>query len=311
MSKYFQQSFQSATSGPESVDAGVEKWVDTLNAPAGQVKPAQPGNGAAHTVTTLKTLQQQLETEAPVAQRMNTKMMRKSPAELSVFNDEENTTQSIVEAYRALRTRLLRAQATKGMRSVVVTSSIQGEGKTFTASNTAVCLAQLHSERVLLMDGDLRTGGLSHFFGEPDGPGLADALEGKIAFSDVVMATPIKNLWFMPVGRSALAAPELFAGPRWKEMTEWAASEFSITVVDAPPITMLADTELIIAGCDAVVAVVRTRTAPREIVEQAAHRIEKAKLLGVVMNGVEVTRANSYGSYYKSYYRAQNGRKKA
>ena len=307
MSKYFQQSYQS-TSGQEPVDAGVENWVDSLNAPVAPNKPVQPGNGTVHGATALKTVTA-IDKDVPAVQR--TRFMRLSPAELSVFIEDESTTQSVVEAYRALRTRLLRAQAMKGMRSVVITSSIQGEGKTFTASNTAVCVAQLHSERVLLLDGDLRTGGLSHTYGEPDVPGLADALEGKAEFGDVVLPTPLKNMWFMPVGRSALAAPELFAGPRWKQLTEWAASQFTMAIVDAPPITMLADTELIIAGCDAVVAVVRTRRAPREIVEQAANRLDKQKLLGVVLNCVEISRASGYGSYYKSYYRAQNDRKKA
>jgi Mrp family chromosome partitioning ATPase len=76
-----------------------------------------------------------------------------------------------------------------------------------------------------------------------------------------------------------------------------------MTLVDAPPLTMLSDTELITASCDAVLAVVRTRRAPREVVEQAAHRIEKQKLLGVVLNCVDVGRMNGYGRYYNSYTR--------
>jgi Mrp family chromosome partitioning ATPase len=84
---------------------------------------------------------------------------------------------------------------------------------------------------------------------------------------------------------------------------EWATASFTMTLVDAPPLTMLSDTELINAACDAVLAVVRTRRAPREVVEQAASRIEKQKLLGVVLNCVDVSRTNGYGRYYNSYTR--------
>jgi Mrp family chromosome partitioning ATPase len=84
---------------------------------------------------------------------------------------------------------------------------------------------------------------------------------------------------------------------------EWASAGFTMTLVDAPPLTMLSDTELITAACDAVLAVVRTRRAPREVVEQAASRIEKQKLLGVVLNCVDVSRMNGYGRYYNSYTR--------
>src|SRR5262249_21702309 len=138
---------------------------------------------------------------------------------------------------------------------------------------------------------------------EEQNPGLADALEGRRDFSEVVMSTPVKNLFFVPMGESDVNAAELFSGGRWKQFIDWAGANFTMTLVDAPPLTMLSDTELISHACDAVLAVVRTRRAPREVVEQAAARIERQKLLGVVLNCVEVGRMNGYGRYYNSYTR--------
>jgi capsular exopolysaccharide synthesis family protein len=200
---------------------------------------------------------------------------------------------------------LLRAQATKGIRSVVITSPVQGEGKTFTAANTAVSLAQLQKVRVLLVDADLRTGGLSHRLGEASSPGLAETLEGRTEFPDAVLASDVTNFSFVPAGKSSVAPSELFASARWKQFMEWATGQFTMVLIDAPPVTLLSDTELIIAAADSVLAVVRTRMTPREVVESAAQKLEKQKLLGVVLNCVRYGRFAGYGQYYKRYYQPQ------
>jgi capsular exopolysaccharide synthesis family protein len=303
MSKFFQQSARVSDAAPERTEYNVADSVDTLPGRT-EGKPA-PGPSAVPAAVSSAVLEavksvRDLSGSVPVAE--GNARMKLSPLDISVFS-QGDMVQPIAEAYRTLRTRLLRAQANRGMRSVVITSSIMGEGKTFTSNNAAVCMAQLHNTRVLLVDGDLRTGGLSHLYHEQQNPGLADALEGRCEFSEVVMSTPVKNLYFVPMGESEVNASELFSGPRWKQFMEWASAGFTMTLVDAPPLTMLSDTELITAACDAVLAVVRTRRAPREVVEQAASRIEKQKLLGVVLNCVDVSRMNGYGRYYNSYTR--------
>jgi len=305
MSKFFQQSARVSEASRERAEYNVVDSVDTLPGRAespltpapSAAPPATPSPVSSAVLAAVKSVRE-MSTEDPIPE--SKARMKHSPFEFSVFS-QGDFVQPIAEAYRTLRTRLLRAQATKGVRSVVITSSILGEGKTFTSSNTAVCLSQLHNTRVLLIDGDLRTGGLSHLYKEEQAPGLADALEGRCDFSEVTMSTPIKNLYFVPMGESDVNASELFAGARWKQFMEWATSQFTLTLVDAPPLTMLSDTELITAACDAVLAVVRTRRAPREVVEQAAHRLEKQKLLGVVLNCVDISRMNGYGRYYNSY----------
>jgi capsular exopolysaccharide synthesis family protein len=308
MSKFFQQSARVSDAARERTEFNVADSVDTLPGRAEPKAVPGPSSSAAATPTAVssavlaavKTVREIGGSGDPIPE--SGAQMKTSPYDFSVFS-QGDFVQPIAEAYRTLRTRLLRAQASRGIRSVVITSSVMGEGKTFTSNNTAVCLAQLHNTRVLLVDGDLRTGGLSHLYKEEQNPGLADALEGRCDFADVTMSTQLKNLHFIPMGESEVNAAELFAGARWKQFMEWATANFSMTLVDAPPLTMLSDTELITASCDAVLAVVRTRRAPREVVEQAAHRIEKQKLLGVVLNCVDVGRMNGYGRYYNSYTR--------
>jgi capsular exopolysaccharide synthesis family protein len=305
MSKFFQQSARVADAARERTEYNVADSVDTLpgrSEPKGAASPATPNVPTAISSAVLAAVKtvREIPTDEPTPEAGG--LMKLSPYDISVFS-QGDIVQPIAEAYRTLRTRLLRAQSNKGVRSVVITSSIMGEGKTFTSSNTAVCMAQLHNTRILVVDADLRTGGLSHLYHEERNPGLADALEGRSDFADVVMSTPVKNLFFVPMGESDVNAAELFSGGRWKQFVEWATANFTMTLVDAPPLTMLSDTELITASCDAVLAVVRTRRAPREVVEQAAHRIEKQKLLGVVLNCVDVSRMNGYGRYYNSYTR--------
>ena len=200
------------------------------------------------------------------------------------------------DAYRALRTRLLRLQGMQGTRSVVVTSSIPGEGKTFTSLNLAVCCAQRSELRVLLVDADLRTRGLSGLLGFPSGPGLGEMLSGQAGFEETVCSTDLPNLYTVAAGSSPIPSPELFAGSRWKEFIGWASESFKIILIDSPPILPLADFELLSHSCDGVLLVVRANNTQRETLQKAARHVESKKMLGVVFNADE----GDGGQYY--YY---------
>src|ERR1700716_1784748 len=86
-----------------------------------------------------------------------------------------------IEAYGSLRTRVMKLKASKGIRSLMLTSSVPSEGKTWTSLNLAVSCAKLHNLRVLLVDGDLRSRGLTRLLAIPEGPGLSDFLERKVS----------------------------------------------------------------------------------------------------------------------------------
>ncbi len=204
------------------------------------------------------------------------------------------------ESYRTIRTRLMRYQRENGVRSLVVSSALPDEGKTLTALNLALCCAQLQDLRILLVDADLRTRGLTGIIGYPPVPGLAEVLAGKAQFDQAIFATDQPNLYILPAGAPKAPAPELYAGERWKELIGWCSEAFSIILVDTPPILPLSDFDLIMNGCDAALVVVRSQKTPRELLQKAAGQIDKSKLLGVIFNATDFASGNRYYQYYES-----------
>jgi capsular exopolysaccharide synthesis family protein len=215
-----------------------------------------------------------------------------------VIYDRNDFMRIAVEAYRALRTRLLRLQAQKGLRSIVISSAVPGEGKTLTTLNLALCCAQLHELRVLVIDADLRTRGLTALLGHVPDPGLGEILSGTASYESAVVATDLPNLYVLGAGSSTAPPSGLYSGDRWKEFMGWSVENFNLVLVDSPPIVPLADFEQISAVCDGVLAVVRAHHARRELVKKAARTIDANKLVGVVLNAsLSESSDTSYGYY--------------
>jgi protein-tyrosine kinase len=210
------------------------------------------------------------------------------------------------ECYRTLRTRLLRLQATSGIRSILFSSALPGEGKTLTTINTALCCSQLHEMRTLVIDGDLRTRGLSKLIGAPSGPGLSEILAGSARYEDAILSTDQPNLFALAAGSPSGAPPELFAGNNWKEFLGWCGETFKLVLIDAPPILGLSDIDLMANGCDGVLMVVRANRTKRQLLRKAVATLDPKKNLGVVFNATD---AEMHKSYYHTYY-AGNGHKK-
>jgi protein-tyrosine kinase len=214
-----------------------------------------------------------------------------------VLGDEDINTHSAFESYRSLRTKLTHFQSTQGVRSVMVSSAIPGEGKTVSALNLALSLAQLEAQRVLLVDGDIRTSGLSGILGVADQAGLADVLNGQAKFMDVLRCTNIPRLYVIGAGQLNGAAADLFAGSKWSDFVGNGNELFDMVIVDSPPILGLADFELISAGCDGILIVVRARKTKREVLTEISQHLEGKAVLGVILNG-QKKRSRSYGYYY-------------
>ncbi|HKM84438.1 MAG TPA: CpsD/CapB family tyrosine-protein kinase [Candidatus Acidoferrum sp.] len=189
------------------------------------------------------------------------------------------------ESYRALRTRLFHLRSAQGFRSLVVTSAVQGEGKTLTSLNLALCCAQLRDMRVLLIDGDIRSNGLTRLIGAQHDQGLSEVLAGECELQKAILATDLANLYVLPAGTPSMPPPELFAGRRWQELIGWCNEPFKLVLVDSPPALNLADVELITAACDGVLVVVRAQQTRRDALRKSASLIDAKKLLGVVYNG--------------------------
>lgn len=204
--------------------------------------------------------------------------------------------ESAEEAYRGLRTRLMRIRVAQRIRSVVVTSALQGEGKTLTSMNLAASCARLQDMKLLLVDADIRTSGLSRALKLPFAPGLSEVLSGECAPEAAISATDIPNLYVMSSGLLNKPPAELFASQRWKELMDWSKEEFELTLVDAPPVLNLADVELILAPCDGALMVVRALYTKRDTLQKCAAQLDSKKICGVVYNGT------AYSKYHRYYY---------
>jgi len=209
--------------------------------------------------------------------------------------------ESAEEAYRALRTRLFRMRSTMDLQSIIITSSVPGEGKTLTSFNLALCCSQLKDIRVLLIDGDIRTGGLTRALGTLATPGLADVLTGKCEAEGAVLETNHSNLYVCGSGSTEHSPGELYAGKRWQEFMTWCRASFQLVIVDSPPIMTLSDVELMSAACDGVLLAVRARQTRRDVLQKFASQIDAKKLLGIVYNFSE-------GPHHKYHYSGKTER---
>jgi capsular exopolysaccharide synthesis family protein len=244
----------------------------------------------------------------PPMERGRTASLARGESPVAIAGETHSA--AAVESYRALRTRLMNRQAVKAFKSIMITSAVPGEGKTLTALNLALCYSQLPDTRVLVVDADLRSRGLSHLFGNPETSGVAEVLSGDVTPEDAVQATEHKNLYVVTagahIGKSSSA--EQFAGPHWREFMVQSSETYSLVLVDSPPVLAVADSEMIGAGCDGLLVIVRALNTSREVLQRLAASIDKNKLIGVVYNGIPdgIMSRHHYGYGYGN---GSNGKK--
>jgi protein-tyrosine kinase len=208
----------------------------------------------------------------------------------------ERYAREALEAYKSLRTRLLKGQVNQGFRSIAVTSVGRSEGKTLTSFNLACCCAQVQNNTVLLIDGDLRNRSLSKLVSRLPPIGLADVMSGKAACEQAVVRTDMPNLYVMGAGKSDLPPTELFSTERWGQVIRWSNQHFKIVLVDALSIGEFADFELIAPECDGILMVVRAHSTSREALKMAVEQMDASKLVGIVWNGSDSGKGNLFYS---------------
>jgi protein-tyrosine kinase len=207
------------------------------------------------------------------------------------------------EQYRRLAAALHHAQMEREIRSVLITSAVSGEGKTLTAANLALTLAESYKRSVLLVDADLRRPGLHQIFKVPSVSGLSSGLgEGGPPRLSVHEITP--TLMLLPAGRPDSDPTKVLSSPQMRRILEEASSRFAWVIVDAPPIGLLSDASLLGRMVDTVLLVVEAGRTDFSLVRRAVDAIGRNKVLGVVMNRVSLdgrTYGDPYGKYYGAY----------
>jgi protein-tyrosine kinase len=205
------------------------------------------------------------------------------------------------EQYRSLRMRINRLERHRSVKTMLVTSPGKGDGKSITAANLALTMAQEFHARVLLIDADLRRSRLHSLLGLGSGAGLCDVLVGAASVEDVMVWLPEHRLTVIPAGLSAAHPAELLGSATMRTTLESLRTKFDRIVIDTPPIAPLADVGVLAPLVDGVVLIVRAGVTPRPAIERALTAVEAPKLLGLVLNDVGESAKKYYAQYGYGY----------
>ena len=207
------------------------------------------------------------------------------------------------EAFRAVRTNVLFSMASEGSRSLIVTSTGPGEGKSMVTANMAVSLAQA-GQRVLLIDADMRKPQAHNVFAMPQEPGLSNLLAGHSKASESIRKSPVSGLWILTAGRLPPNPAELVGSARFKDFLASLKEHFDWVLIDSPPVMAVTDSSLIAHHATGVMFVVGAEMTSRHAAKRALDQLEQvqARFVGAVLNRVDLDR-NPY--YYSQYYRRE------
>ncbi len=215
----------------------------------------------------------------------------------------------VSEAYRSLRTAFQLNTFTTQPKTIMVTSTVPGEGKTTTAVNMAVTFAD-SGMKVLVIDTDLRRPHAHHVLNIDRGPGLADVLREGLDPKSVIRETAVENLFAISSGRVPPNPSELIGSDEMKNLMDTLGRDFDIVICDAPSLLVVTDPVVLSTGVDAVVLVVSVNNARRETILRGKKLLDtaQANVVGAVLNGLEATRRNYY--YYYYYYDDSNANRR-
>jgi polysaccharide biosynthesis transport protein len=224
-----------------------------------------------------------------------------------------NPRSTVAEALRGIRTVLELDPTGYPPKRLLVTSAVSAEGKTSTVVRLGVAFANLN-KRVLLLDADLRRPRMHKIFGVDKDVGLSSLLTGA-SIDEVVRRSPVPNLDYVPSGRGGERPNELLASPAMEELLRALDVRYDLVIIDSPPTVLLSDARILSRHVDGVVVLVREQTTSRVLVRDAIGALEqvKARVLGVIVNAVDLSRRRTsykynygygygYGYRYDRYY---------
>jgi capsular exopolysaccharide synthesis family protein len=207
-----------------------------------------------------------------------------------------------VEAYRALRTNVTFVGAEKPLQFIAVTSPGPGEGKSTTAANLAMTLAQSGS-RTLLVDGDMRRPLQHKAFGLVQDPGITDVLVGSATTREAIRPGVAENLDVLPSGVLPPNPSELLGSGAMKALVTELRREYDYIVIDTPPVLPVTDAAIIATVADGTILVVKSGETEESAIQRAVEQLTRvrARIAGAVLNGI-TPRHDHYYTYY-SYRR--------
>jgi polysaccharide biosynthesis transport protein len=221
-------------------------------------------------------------------------------SELAFFNDTQST---FAEAVRTVRTSIMMSALDQTNKVVVVTSSVPEEGKTTLSFNLAGALGQV--KKVLLIDADLRRPKIGKLVGrDMKSPGLADLVAGQAQMNDCVFFHAPSGIHIMPAGTPPPNPLELLSARRFEELLEKLKSSFDVVLIDSAPLQLVSDALVLSQHASSVIYVVRADLTPYPVAQNGLRRLRRvgAPVIGVVLNQLDLDKAEKYYGEYSGYY---------
>jgi len=270
----------------------------TLNLALGAVVGLVFGVGIAFFLEYIDTSVKSLE---DVERYLGVPVLAVIPKDVGVLH-QQNGMSPDAEAYRILRTNIEFNRKNPEDNAITVVSGGAGEGKSTTMVNLAYICAQ-GGYTTLMIDADLRRPRLHTFFDISNSVGLTNYLTTELQLEDVILQSPIENLYFMPSGILPSDAAGILNSRRMSELIQDVKQRFDLVLIDSPPILGVSDASVLASEADLTMIVVQHRKLPRNMLVRVKQAVENVggQIIGVVLNNVDV-RSDSQYQYYTSYY---------
>ena len=208
------------------------------------------------------------------------------------------------ESFKILRAQILFPKDGKRPRTIIITSALPGEGKTFVAANLAVTISLSINQYVLLVDCDLRRPNLHNMLGHSNREGLHEYLTGEKDLPDLLIRSKFKKLSLLTAGSHSPNPSELILSTKMKEFLEQVKERYQdrFIIIDAPPTQITSEATVLSKYVDGIVFVVMARNAPRKTIQKNIEELGKINIIGIVFNGYNQS-YKYYDKYYKKYYK--------
>ncbi|MCV2522631.1 MULTISPECIES: CpsD/CapB family tyrosine-protein kinase [Bacillus] len=219
------------------------------------------------------------------------KKSRRGLAQISVLHHKS----LVAEQYRTIRTNIEFSSVQTHLRSILVTSSVPGEGKSFSAANLAAVFAQ-QEKKVLLVDADLRKPTIHETYQLENVQGLTNVLVGNASLGETVQKTLIDNLYVLTSGPTPPNPAELLSSKAMGELIQEMYSRYSLVIFDSPPLLAVTDGQILANQTDGSVLVVLSGKTKMDTVQKAKDALQqsKAKLLGALLNKKKIKKTEHY-----------------
>ncbi|HEX8137465.1 MAG TPA: CpsD/CapB family tyrosine-protein kinase [Pyrinomonadaceae bacterium] len=210
------------------------------------------------------------------------------------------------EQFRSLRTRVLHAGERRKMQAFVITSAGVAEGKTLTALNLAWLLAQTDGVRALIIDSDLRQPCATDYLGIENRAGLSEVLAGVATLEETIVRLEPAGLHLLPGGAARDDVAEILSGPRFGRLLSELRRMFDYIVIDAPPLGIFTDANVLINRADGALLVVRAGKTRYAAVDRLLEQLPRERMLGVVLNRSEEQLDETSYYYQRRYARRKD-----